>query len=334
MILYNEIKDIPISFCNGCKNPQTYNITLNDALLEIKNCKYLTLIEDLRNTKDIDLQKQKKGQLVAYLFGGSFNKRSKNELSKYSNICVLDFDHIESDIEFAKKEIFNNEYVFAAWISPRGEGIKALIYFEFKNCNINNNIDYIDFHKIAYESFYNSEFFEYPLDQSGKDIGRLCFTSYDEKLLLKKSIIPYEVEINLSVSPKRQKRQNIQKNTPLMEEDVKNIQGKHNNYYRRKMASIYKYLSKHHKSITSSYYDWFKIGQAIANTFSYNIGKNYFLKLCRLDGSKHDEIKSQMLIIQCYKNKLTFTGEYPVNMFTIINAAKMVGYNHLEEERY
>lgn len=328
---YSQIKDIIISYCNGCKKTETINISLDAALNEIKDNVFDSKIVDLRTTVDPEEKKEKKENLKAYLFSGQFRKRNKTELNLYSNICVLDFDHVtdyEKDIEVVKNNIYQNEYVFATWISPSGDGIKALIMFDYSNIANIDRIKYPFYHEEAYKQFYNSCFFPYALDDSGKDVSRLCFTSSDSKLLLKDEINPYYVSSSIDsiIKTKSKSKRKNRKIIELSEDNVKNIHGKHNNYNRRRFASIYKFLSKHNKSITSTYSDWFKIGQAIANTFSYNIGKDYFLRLCRLDGEKHDEIKSKNLIIQCYSNTITYKG-HKNGMPTIINAAKEVGYN-------
>lgn len=327
---YSLIKDTIISYCNGCKKTATTDITINNALNEIKDNVFDTKITDLRTTVDSKEKDEKKKKLKAYLFSGQFRKRNKTDLNSYSNICVLDFDHVtnyEKDIELAKKTIHQNEYVFATWLSPSGDGIKALIMFDYSNIANIDRTKYALYHEEAYKEFYNCCFFPYVLDDSGKDVTRLCFTSSDSKLLLKDEINPFyaSASIDTVIKTKSKYKKNNRKTIELSEEKVKNIHGKHNNNNRRRIASIYKYLSKHNKSITSTYSDWFKIGQAIANTFSYNIGKEYFLRLCRLDGEKHDEIKSKNLIIQCYSNKITYKG-HKNGMPTIIKAAKEVGY--------
>lgn len=325
---YSQIKDTIISYCNGCKNPATTDITLDEALKEIKCQLFDCKINDLRSTVDTDEKKEKKGKLKAYLFSGQFRKRNKADLNLYSKICVLDFDHVtnyEKDIEVAKNNIHQNQYVFATWISPSGDGIKALIMFDYSNITNTDKTKYALYHEETYKQFYNSCFFPYELDDSGKDVSRLCFTSSDSELLLKEEIIPFSACPSIDTKIKSKSRRKKSKVIELPEESVKNIHGRHNNSNRRRIASIYKFLLKHNKSITGSYSSWFKIGQAIANTFSYNIGKEYFLRFCRLDGEKHDEIKSKNLIIQCYNNKLTYEG-YKNGMPTIINAAKEVGY--------
>jgi hypothetical protein len=60
---------------------------------------------------------------------------------------------------------------------------------------------------------------------------------------------------------------------------------------------------------------------AVANTFTHDVGERYFLRLCRLDGTNHDEVGSKKLLRYCYLNsrgKITFR--------TIIRFAILNGY--------
>ena len=59
------------------------------------------------------------------------------------------------------------------------------------------------------------------------------------------------------------------------------------------------------KSITFDYDHWYKTAFGLANTFSYEKGKELFLDLCRLDGAKHSETESIAKWDQCYASKKT-----------------------------
>ena len=75
------------------------------------------------------------------------------------------------------------------------------------------------------------------------------------------------------------------------------------------MGSIVTYLKKRRISITATYDRWVRVAFAIADTFTYDIGKNYYLDLCRLDGDDHDEDGSIRLLESCYhstRGRITF----------------------------
>lgn len=53
--------------------------------------------------------------------------RCYKEITKFTGLAVLDFDHIDNAIEF-KEYIFNEyQYIIAAWLSPSKRGVKAFI---------------------------------------------------------------------------------------------------------------------------------------------------------------------------------------------------------------
>ena len=60
---------------------------------------------------------------------------------------------------------------------------------------------------------------------------------------------------------------------------------------------------------------------AISNTFTYDIGLNYFLKLSKLDDTKYNEIVCTNFLINCYE-----TRKGNVNFSSIIYLANQKGY--------
>jgi hypothetical protein len=127
------------------------------------------LVSDIRTTTDEDKQQELKKKLPVVCFNGFFSNRSKAGFKKSSGLMVLDFDHIkdlESSIEFKEKLVEDN-HIFAAWISPR-YGVKAL----YRIIDVDNDAHF----KKVFEQVKE----KYPeMDDSGKDISRACFESYD-----------------------------------------------------------------------------------------------------------------------------------------------------------
>jgi hypothetical protein len=299
-----EILNTPISYCYGCKNPQTHTTTVNKALDEIKTGKFKDKIAIIRSKSEIKDDVKKK--LKAYIFAGEFSIRKDSSLITGSNLCVLDFDDLPFDkVDSIKEQLISDRYIIAAWTSPSAHGIKALIRFQ-KNEQQLLLGDAAEFHKHAYKQF--SEYFEtkhsQSLDPTGCNISRLCFTSYDPEIIINTCFDDFIIsDFTESVKHSQAKIKTILKSMNLDESSVKNIMHSSNSLYRRKIKSIIKYLKKSDQTITGSYNNWYIVGQSIANTFSYTIGKEYYLRLCRLDGEKHSEEKSQNKLIQCYNQR-------------------------------
>lgn len=62
-------------------------------------------------------------------------------------------------------------------------------------------------------------------------------------------------------------------------------------------------IIRYGKSITNTYERWYKTALGLANTFSYEVGKELYLRLCRLDGIQHNEEGSITKWEQCYRDK-------------------------------
>lgn len=112
-----------------------------------------------------------KKTLPGVCFNGTFKKRDAASIIDYSGLIILDFDKFNSQndaVEF-KNNLREDSYVFSCWISPSGKGVKVLV-------KISSND--ISGHFNALKNHFNSNNF----DDSGKDVCRFCFESYDPEL--------------------------------------------------------------------------------------------------------------------------------------------------------
>tara|TARA_R110002167_G_scaffold89273_4_gene240846 strand:- start:4420 stop:6117 length:1698 start_codon:yes stop_codon:yes gene_type:complete len=118
--------------------------------------------------------KDKKLSLPVVLFSGEFSKRSDDALFEHSGFIVLDFDHVET--ETVKTALSTDEYIYACWISPSGDGIKALVQIT----NPERHRDHFRALVKYFERQYGLE-----LDESGNNESRACFESYDPEMTIK-----------------------------------------------------------------------------------------------------------------------------------------------------
>jgi hypothetical protein len=138
----------------------------------IQNGKHEKIIKDLRAEVDAEKKKLLKGSLSAVTFCGTFTTRKKDNLKQGSGLAILDFDKLENVIEY-KDKLKSNDYIFACWISPSGNGLKALVKIPI----IKNDAEYKNIYKQLCIIFPD-------LDTSGSDISRLCFESYDPDIYI------------------------------------------------------------------------------------------------------------------------------------------------------
>lgn len=144
------------------------------CLERIKQGKSKELVEQIRACPTKDEQKPLKNQLPGVCFNGTFTKRSINGIDKRSGLIILDFDNMSSMAEAVqfKNELVSNAYIFSAWISPSGKGVKALV-------KIPTEGDHKGYFT-ALSIYFDSEYW----DNSGSNIDRFCFESYDPDIYI------------------------------------------------------------------------------------------------------------------------------------------------------
>lgn len=146
---------------------EPYYISLADALERIRGGKSKEAILKIREG-DTSI---KKGLPIA-LFSGVFTGRRDSDIQGHSGYIVLDFDHI--NVQDYKPLIGTDEYVCACWLSPSGDGLKALV----KVTNPERHRD----HFRALQAYFDRTY-GLTLDPTGINESRACYESYDENLI-------------------------------------------------------------------------------------------------------------------------------------------------------
>ena len=147
---------------------QAYHMPIAQALKRIKEGRSQTLIEAVRNG-DKDFKKK----LPIVLFSGEFETRNDEAIARHSQFIVLDFDHI--DVAASKALLSTDPYVYSCWVSPSGDGLKALV----KVSNPERHRDHFRSLRTYFEKTYDLE-----VDESGINESRACFESYDPELVV------------------------------------------------------------------------------------------------------------------------------------------------------
>lgn len=153
----------------------------------IKIGKWQVHINALRHMDEVTY-KSNKIKLPAVTFSGTFHDRNNKGLNKYSGLVVLDIDNIDSDtIKKLKDQLIDNVYVEAAFTSPSGKGVKIIVPV---NTGPEHHLAAFLHLQKTFESKYCLK-----VDDSGKDLARLCFISYDSDIYENPQAIPFEVDI-------------------------------------------------------------------------------------------------------------------------------------------
>lgn len=311
-----------LSIFNNAFNTIGSETSLQQELDDIRLGKYKSEINNCRNAlikeKNKELYKKNKSKLKAVSFCGLFeNGRKLSNLSYYNNLIVIDIDEIVN-IEVVKDKLVKDRYVMALWDSPSSEGLKGLIKVDSK---IENHKDFFFSLSIYFLQEYNIE-----LDKSGSDITRLCYVSWDENIYTN-----YESEIfkDIIAIPKKeykgQEKEELYPPIISLNKSAFATEGLNKMADRKQLKKIINYLTNKKLSITDNFSDWVKIAVIIANSFSYDIGENYFLTLCRLDGDAHNEMRSKELLKYCY-NKRNLNHANQITFASLIYITSQKGF--------
>lgn len=154
-----------ITFYKDMYSKEPHHTSVGTALSRIKEGKIKDVIQKIRSG-----DKSLKSSLPCVIFAGEIIGDRKDENVKtHSGFFVLDYDHV--DIEQKKNQLRADPYIYACWVSPSGDGIKALV-----RCPKNTE---------KHSEYYDAFIQRYPeLDTTSRNISRLCFESYDPDIYI------------------------------------------------------------------------------------------------------------------------------------------------------
>lgn len=147
---------------------------INEVLLSFKDGSNQSKIELIRKIKDKEKRNIEKAKLQSVCFSGEFSRRAAKNIIKHSGFACLDFDGMPTfdDAICLRDSLQDNEYIYSAFISPSGDGVKAIVKIPPE----------IENHKKYYEAL--CETFDAFLDVKTKDISRVCYESYDPNIFI------------------------------------------------------------------------------------------------------------------------------------------------------
>ena len=153
-----------------------HHIGLEYALERIATGKSKEKVEELRSLDSSERGRVKKN-LPIVMFSGTFTGRKDELLKDHSGYIVLDFDNLDN-VEQAKQSIGSDKYVYSCWVSPSGNGLKALV----RVTNPERHRDHFRSLTSYFEKQYGIE-----VDPSGINESRACFESYDPDIIVNSS---------------------------------------------------------------------------------------------------------------------------------------------------
>lgn len=171
---YIDFKDVVEIIRNG-------NFVLSDI-----ECGKYTLkeaIEYIRTVPEEYRQYWKSRLLPAVACNARFLEVNSKGLDDYSCITAMDFDHIatKDEMEHLRKRLIATPCVVCVFVTPSGEGLKALVLHDNDNPNL---------HRDLYEQLLQ-KFNVASKDEGCKDIARRNYLSYDPDIWVNRSPVAF-----------------------------------------------------------------------------------------------------------------------------------------------
>ena len=331
----SEALQCEVSLFSSVFNKEAKRYTLGNMLKSFSSLRYAKTIREARGyllEGDTEMYKACKSMLPVVAFSGVFEGgHSKVNLVRYNNIVIIDIDHLSEEIlSTAAEQLQQDEYVFAYWKSPSGQGLKGLVRISSGD---EKHLD--EHHRQAFRQltdYFNTKY-SIDIDQSGSDYSRLCYACWDEGLVIKETAKIFAVEIVTK---------DVLEN-PQMADASKhgdnhiyssNHTIKHSGIHHDRQSDIdtiwdiIRYLRSTGRSITHEYENWVRVAYSIANTFGPISGNTFFLILSQQDADKFDYDACRRLLDYCYAHS---NGQ--TSFGTIVYLARKAGYSSDKVER-
>jgi hypothetical protein len=166
-----EILSRDVTFFSSATDKRPWHRPLSEALLRIKSGRSASSVEAVRSCSDEEERKKLKLKLPSVIFSGSFDGREDVDLKQHSGLIVLDWDSVQDTFKKSpqklRDELKKDAFLLAAWVSPSGDGVKALALVAFP-----------ERHRSHFEYLFSKKY-RSKIDPSGVNPARLCFESYD-----------------------------------------------------------------------------------------------------------------------------------------------------------
>ena len=256
-----------ISSYKNIHDSQDTDIELASFLEGVQSGKWQDIVFDVRNapTKEIKDLKKKTAPLVT--ISGSFSARKDDAIRQHSGFIAIDIDNLE-DAAAVKERIGADHYLYSCFLSIGGNGLCLIVKIDgTRHLDAFNGI-------AAY--LYNE--YQLIVDQSGKNVSRARFVSYDPFMLLNTKSAIFKKYLPKKKEPKHPKVMVIKTDFDAM---IKQMDEKGIN-------------------LCEDYSDWVRICYALVQEFQEQ-GRDYFHTLSS-HSSKYNSLDCDSQFTACLKN--------------------------------
>ena len=263
-----------ISLYKNIHDSQDKDIEIDNFLEGVRSGRWQDIVLEVRNAPNKEIKELKKKTAPLVTISGSFEARKDDALRKHSNYIAIDIDNLD-DAAATKERISADSYIYAAFISISGKGLCLIIKIDgTRHLDAFNGI-------AAY--LYNE--YQLIVDQSGKNVSRARFISYD----------PFLIQNSKSATFKKylpKKKEYKQAKVVVIKSDF---------------DAIIDQMDKKGLNLCEDYSEWIRIAYALVSEFGEE-GRNHFHTLSS-HSSKYNSIDCDAQFDACLKNHSESKGK-------------------------
>lgn len=173
--------ELKVSMVSNAHSTACQFVSVAEIIANIQGGKWQQSIDEIRNTFKLaqenganlkDAVSELKKALPAILWSGCFKFRNKSGIESHSGLLVADIDNLsEPEIQRVRSTLQSDPHVLTLFASPTETGLKVVF-----RVPANTALHSASFTAAAN---YVKQKCHVDIDQSGKDIARLCFVSHD-----------------------------------------------------------------------------------------------------------------------------------------------------------
>ena len=262
----------------------------------VRTGKWQDIVLQVRACKDKAEREKFKKSAPLVTVSGSFSARKDDALKEHSGFIAIDIDNIDNPEE-AKKLVVNDSYIYSAFTSISGHGLCLVMRIDGTR------------HADAFNSIASYLYHTYQLivDQSGKNVSRARFISYDPWIHINTKAILFKKYL---AKPKERKLAKVAViktdfDAMIVEMDRKGL------------------------NLCEDYSEWIQIAYALVSEFGEG-GRDYFHTLSS-HSSKYNSDDCNTQYTACLKNHSESKGKRST-IATIYYHAKQNGIQAYSEQ--
>ena len=263
-----------ISHYKNIHDTQDTDIEFDNFLEGVRSGRWQDIALEVRNAPTKEIRDLKKKTAPMVTISGSFAARKDDSIRKHSNLIAIDIDNLD-DAVATKNRIGADPFVLAAFISISGKGLCLIIKIDGSR------------HLDAFNSIAAYLYNEYQLivDQSGKNVSRARFVSYDPALIHNPNASTFKKYL-----PK--KKEYKQQKVVVIKTDF---------------DSMIAQMDQKGLNLCEDYSEWIRICYGLVSEFQEQ-GREYFHTLSS-HSSKYNSIDCDAQFDACLKNHSESKGK-------------------------